>query len=372
VRRGAAEAAPLFALVRDGLGGCGIQRVCGVACAEEDDRDCGSEEDDVADASGEAGSDDGACDKGVQAVGERSPGGEREGVERSPVDAARKEADEEQEDDVNGENGGEGAPVPGGGREHHAESEEEGDGTREPWRRHGASGGARATARDQKCCDHERDAAEAGAEELLRRGDEAIASEGDASADGAADEEEQGDEGVAETAEPGLFGAGGKEPFDESDGNGDAPEGVEVEHEEGPPGADAEGGDPGMVEEMHVHLQVVGIEKRLGGEAFFDEGVGGAEEEDAGPTPARAADELADEESPAAIHGREGDKRDEQLDGKVAQEVFGDQRRGEDERDGGGDASLGASHGNRLWSGSSVHPHAGFPAADAGSGRVLG
>jgi hypothetical protein len=372
VRRGAAEAAPLFALVRDGLGGCGIQRVCGVACAEEDDRDCGSEEDDVADASGEAGSDDGACDKGVQAVGERSPGGEREGVERSPVDAARKEADEEQEDDVNGENGGEGAPVPGGRREHHAESEKESDGAGDPWRRNGPGGGAWAARGNEKRGDDERDAAEASAEELLWRGDEAIAPEGDAGADEAADEEEQSDDRVAETSEPGLFSAGGEERFNKGDGNGDAPEGMEVEHEEGPPGADVEGGNPGMVEKMHVHLQVVGIEEGLGGEAFFDERVGGAEEEDAGPTAASAADDLADEESPAAVHGREGDQRDEQLNGQVAQEVFGDQRRGEDERDGGGDASLGASHGNRLWSGSSVHPHAGFPAADAGSGRVLG
>jgi hypothetical protein len=361
MQKGSGRGCSPFALVRDGLGGCGVKRARGAAGPEEDDSESCGEKDDIADASGEAGPDDGVPDEGVQTVGERASRGEREGVERGPGDAAREHVDEKQEGEIDGENAGEGPPVPGRGREHHAESEKESDGAGDPWRRNGPGGGAWAARGNEKRGDDERDAAEASTEELLWRGDEAIAPEGDAGADEAADEEEQSDDGVAETSEPGLFGAGGEERFNKSDRDGDAPEGVEVEHEEGPPGADVEGGDPGVVEKMHVHLQVVGIEEGLGGEAFFDERVGGAEEEDAGPTAASAADDLADEESPAAVHGREGDQRDEQLNGQVAQEVFGDQRRGEDERDGGGDASLGASHGNRLWSGSSVHPQRGVP-----------
>ena len=145
-----------------------------------------------------------------------------------------------------------------------------------------------------------------------------------------------------------MFGAGGEERFDKSDGDGDAPEGVKVEHEEGPPAADVEEGNPGVREEVHVEVEVVGVEEGLGGEGFFDECVGRAEEEDGGPAAAGAANEFADEESAAAIHGRERNERDKKTDGDIAEEVFGDERRNEDKRDGGGDASLGAGHGSRL------------------------
>ena len=108
----------------------------------------------------------------------------------------------------------------------------------------------------------------------------------------------------------GCSGAGGEERLDKSDGDGNAPEGVEVEHEEGPPGADVEERNPRVREEVHVEVEIVGIEEGLRSEGFFDEGVGCAEEQNAGPAAAGAADELADEESPTAIHGRERNERD--------------------------------------------------------------
>jgi hypothetical protein len=255
----------------------------------------------------------------------------------------REGLDDEQESDVDGEDGGEGAPVPGVGCEKNAETEEEGDGTRQPWRWYGPCGGAWA-ARNEERGDDECEAGEACAEELHRRGDEAIALEGESGAGSAADEEEQGNDGVADAAKPGLFGTGGEERFDEGDGDRDTPEGVQVEHEKGPPRADVESGNPRVIEEMHLHLQVVGIEEGLGDKAFFDEGVGGTEEEDAGPSAAGAANQLANEEGRAAIHGREGDERAEHFDGQIAEEEFGYQGRGEEEGDGGRDASLGTGH----------------------------
>jgi hypothetical protein len=148
-----------------------------------------------------------------------------------------------------------------------------------------------------------------------------------------------------------LFGAGGDEGFDEGDGHGDAPESVEVEHEEGPPRADVEGGNPGVGEEMPVEMEIVGIEKRLGSEGFFDDRVGGAEKKDAGPAAPSAANDFPDEEGSAAIQGSHDDEGSQHFEGQVAEEVFGNERRGQDEGDGGADAALGAAHcgddGNR-------------------------
>jgi len=168
---------------------------------------------------------------------------------------------------------------------------------------------------EQECGNDEGEGGETGAEEFGRGRDEAIAPEGDGSADGASGEEEEGNDGEAEAAEPGLLGAGGDEGFNEGDGDGDAPEGVEVEHEEGPPGTDVEGRNEGVIEKMHVQPEVVGIEEGLGGEAFFDECVGCAEEEDAGPSAAGAADGFADEEGTAAVHGSECNECRQHFDG---------------------------------------------------------
>ena len=139
-----------------------------------------------------------------------------------------------------------------------------------------------------------------------------------------------------------MFSAGGDKGFDKGDGDGDAPEGVEVEHEKGPPRADVEEGNPGVRKEMPVEMEIVRIEEGLRGEGFFDNGVGGAEEEDAGPAAASAADDFANEEGSPAIHRSHDDEGREHLDGQVAEEVFGDERGGEDEGDGGADASLGS------------------------------
>ena len=111
---------------------------------------------------------DGWLQEGVGAVGEGSAGGERENVERGPGGVAREDEDHCKEDNVDGEHHGDGAPVPDGWIDEDTEAEDEGHGSGDPRRRHGAWGGALAAARNQKCGDDERNAGKASAEELHR------------------------------------------------------------------------------------------------------------------------------------------------------------------------------------------------------------
>ena len=143
----------------------------------------------------------------------------------------------------------------------------------------------------------------------------------------------------------GVRARDGKETFDERDGDTDAPEGVDVEHEEGPPGTDAESGDPGVGEKVHVHAEDVGIEERLRGEGLLSDCVGDAEEKDGGPAAAGAASEFADQNRAATVHGREDDDQREPGGWKIAEQEFGDEGCDEEEGDGGKNGTIRVRHG---------------------------
>ena len=83
---------------------------------------------------------------------------------------------------------------------------------------------------------------------------------------------------------------------------------------------------------MHVHVEVVGVEERLGGEGFFEYAVGEREEKNGWPTAAGATDDLTNEESSAAIHWRENDEGTDEFDREIAEEKLGYERRDEEER----------------------------------------
>src|ERR1700689_3179494 len=84
----------------------------------------------------------------------------------------------------------------------------------------------------------------------------------------------------------------------------------------------------------------MGIEKRLRGEGFLDDGVCAAEEQDGGPAAAAAAGEFADEQRAAAVHGRENDEQREPCGREISEEKFGNDGREEEERDRGGDGAI--------------------------------
>jgi hypothetical protein len=133
-----------------------------------------------------------------------------------------------------------------------------------------------------------------------------------------------------------------------------------------------EEGNPGVREEMSVEVEIVGVKEGLGGEGFFDDGVGRTEEKDAGPAAASAADDFAYEECTAAVHGSHDDEGYEHFERQVAEEVFRDEGRGEDEGDGGADAAVerGGLDGYRC--GCDLGRHAVEPLCGAQTSSLIG
>src|SRR5664279_1362133 len=114
--------------------------------------------------------------------------------------------------------------------------------------------------------------------------------------------------------------------LDEGDGSGDAPRGMEGENEDGPMSADAERRDVGVVEQVEIEFEVVGIEERLGGEGLFEYSVCKREQHDARPAAPGPSGEFANEERAAAIHRRKHDEGRQQGEGAMAKQEFGDER----------------------------------------------
>jgi hypothetical protein len=97
-------------------------------------------------------------------------------------------------------------------------------------------------------------------------------------------------------------------------------------------------------------MQVIGIEQRLGDEAFFEEAVGDRDQDDGGKSAARAPRPFTDEDRGRSVHRCHQRQQEDHRGGQRAQQVLADQRAGEEQAQRG---PRGAFHGVTLSIGNS-------------------
>ena len=105
---------------------------------------------------------------------------------------------------------------------------------------------------------------------------------------------------------------------------------MDTEHVDGPGKRGAEGGHEAIIDQPE--MEIVGVEQRLGDEAFLEDGIGKGEQQERRPAASAAAHRLADEDGRAAVEGRERGERIELIEAEIAEQIFGDERR-EDEQE---------------------------------------
>src|SRR6185437_6350344 len=109
------------------------------------------------------------------------------------------------------------------------------------------------------------------------------------------------------------------------DAAADTPDHVQRENEHGPVERSAEGGNVSVVEE--ALSGIVGIEQRLRGKPFLDDGVRECEQHDRRPSAPRATRDLTHEEGAAAVLRDERDEECELSHAEIAEQEFGNERR---------------------------------------------
>ena len=111
------------------------------------------------------------------------------------------------------------------------------------------------------------------------------------------------------------------------------------EHEDGIPTADSEGCDECRLQQMEIEPHIVWIEESLCEKGFLKDSVRKREDEDACPAPSRSADGFSNQQRSAAVDRSENDQHPEHFNGHVAQQELGNQRRDEEQPNGGHNAA---------------------------------
>src|SRR5690606_29515916 len=130
------------------------------------------------------------------------------------------------------------------------------------------------------------------------------------------------------------------------DRNRGAPDGVQAQDEQRPPGAHAERREETIVQQTQP--EVVRVEQRLRYKGILDDPERETEDDDPGPRQIVAPRDLANKQCAAAIERREEQQRGEPRNRKISEQELADERRQKEQCDSGTDAAGKRGHRQQI------------------------